>query len=133
MTSVVMLAVSVAHYFLGLHFFYNQIFSFSNNEAENNTSTYSWNRDKFINEYDRANPVTSTRATRNYLKYLKSKTVLKVLERKTKNSGLAVGMGGFLTKISDLSSTMTPKSGNSGNFGGLAEYANAHGVSKFAS
>lgn len=68
-----MLALTVAHYFLGFHFFYSQLFSFSNNEAENNKTTYEWNRERFINEYDRANPVTSTKATRNYLKYLKSK------------------------------------------------------------
>jgi len=63
--------IGTAHYILGLHFFYGQVFSFDNDEAINNRTSYSSNREQFFNEYDRANPLTQGKSTREYLNFLK--------------------------------------------------------------
>jgi hypothetical protein len=70
---LVVLIIGACHYIFGLHFFYGQIFSFDNDEAINNRSTYASNRHQFFNEYDRANPLTQGKATKDYLNFIKGK------------------------------------------------------------
>lgn len=76
--------ISVGHYIFGFHFLYKKIFSFKNNEALINKSTYQENRQYFYAEYDRCNPITQEKASREYIRYLKSKLIfLKEFSQKT--------------------------------------------------
>lgn len=63
---------TIAHYILGINLLYNKIFKFKNNEAIRNKSTYNENREKFIAEYDRCNPITQKAASQEYLRFMKS-------------------------------------------------------------
>lgn len=65
------LIFSILHFVLGFHYAYKQIFKFKNDEADTNKTTYSENRDKFFAEYDRCNPITQEKASREYIEFLK--------------------------------------------------------------
>lgn len=124
-----MVVFTTCHYFFGLHFFYSQIFSFSNNEAETNLTSYGYNREGFINEYDRANPVTSIKATREYMDYMKSKTKFYFFEEKRPK--VADHLAGFISKISNNLNSTDSNSGTGMKEGGLANYAKTHELSRF--
>lgn len=63
---------TIGHYLLGINLIYKKIFKFKNNEATKNKSTYNENREQFIAEYDRCNPITQKSASQEYLRFMKS-------------------------------------------------------------
>lgn len=64
---------AIIHYIFGFHYLYQKVFSFQNDEAENNKTTYNENRDRFYAEYDRCNPITQAEASKEYFLFLKRK------------------------------------------------------------
>lgn len=63
--------VALAHYIFGFHYLYNKLFKFENNEHLYSKSRYEDQRMQFITEYDRCNPMTQAKATREFLDHLK--------------------------------------------------------------
>ena len=73
---------SLFHWIFGVHYLYVKIFSFKNNEADTNKSSYNDERIKFLSEYDRCNPITQQVASREYFQFLKCKTPCEFLTEK---------------------------------------------------
>jgi hypothetical protein len=71
--SWIILALGVLNYVLGFHYLIMRIARMKNKPLEQNNTEYEKERVKFLNEYDRANPVTQGPALVNYLKFLQGK------------------------------------------------------------
>lgn len=83
--SWVFFGLSFFHWVFGFHYLYKQIFSYENDEAETNNTDYNDNRDRFYAEYDRCNPITQAAASKEYIRFLKSKNQFIIIS----NSALA--------------------------------------------
>lgn len=71
--SWIYLGFSLFFWCFGLHYGFQKLFTFKNNEAETNQRTYNQVRTLFLAEYDRCNPITTASATKEFLRYMKRK------------------------------------------------------------
>ena len=69
--SWIFFAIALAHYIFGFHYLYSRIFTYENNEHLFTKARYEDQRIQFVTEYDRCNPMTQAKATREFLEYLK--------------------------------------------------------------
>lgn len=74
--SYIFLLVSVIMHFGGFTVLFRHLFNpyvKNNDHKEDEVDTYDESRLKFVMEYDRANPITSVEATKEWIRYLKDK------------------------------------------------------------
>lgn len=71
--SWIIIIIALTNYFFGIHYLLMNLTNIRRKPFFQNNSEYEKERIKFLNEYDRANPVTQGAALINYLKYLQGK------------------------------------------------------------